>query len=107
LFFFEQVMKRDGEVFYRVENDFLGVIARVVIDDQHFPRIRNLKLAHRLKRLRQLLGAIVGSDNNRKLHDDRNFSTLKANQFITQIHVNERRFRIEIRVHLRNLRLIY
>jgi len=77
LFAFEKIMKRDGEVFGGFQDDFFGVVARVVVDDQDFPRIRDLKLAHRLERLFQLLGAVVGSDNDRKLHDNDsvNFST--------------------------------
>jgi len=63
-------MERNGKIFGGFENDFFGVIGRVVIDDQHFPRIRDLKLAHRFERLFQLLGAVVGSDNDRKLHDN-------------------------------------
>jgi hypothetical protein len=62
-------MERDGKVFGGFENDFFGVVGGVVIDDQHFPRIRDLKLAHRFERFFQLLGAVVGSDNDRKLHD--------------------------------------
>ena len=69
MFAFEKVMERDGEVFSGFKNYFFGVIRRVVIDDEHFPRIGDLEFAHRLEGLSQLLGALVGGDNNRKLHD--------------------------------------
>ena len=76
MFAFEEITKWDGEIFDSLENDFFRVVGRVVIDDQDFPRVRNLKLAHGVERLGELLSAVVGGDNDRKLHDSEFSETL-------------------------------
>src|SRR5205085_7957080 len=75
---FLEVMERNRKGFLGFPDHLARVVLRVVINDQDFPRLGHLDGGQRLKRSGQLVRAVIGGDDYRKLHGSTRRSSVNA-----------------------------